>query len=223
MNQCSICKVSVHPQHEACPLCGKRLGASGSSATSYPKYAFNEGDAGFTMTRLLFFLMIAACAITVFINIFTFDQKPTPWSAIVVLSFLFLWRIIVIVRTRKANAGRKILGGYAILSAFLIGLDIYSGFLKWSTTYVIPFLTVFVAFVFTVLAMRGKKTLREYMGYLLAVFFISLCPAITFLLSLSTQAWSSLVAILYCFLTVVALIIFMGGNFRGEIKKRFHY
>jgi putative effector of murein hydrolase LrgA (UPF0299 family) len=161
--------------------------------------------------------------ISVFINVFTIAQEPSPWSVVVVLSLVFPWRVISILRTRKANAGRKILNSYVIVSAFLVALDIYNGFVKWSTTYVIPFLTIFVAFVFTILAVRSAKKLSEYLGNMLAVFFISLCPAIIHMFSLSTQAWSSLVALLYCLLTVTGLVIFMGGSFKEEIKKRFHF
>jgi hypothetical protein len=139
------------------------------------------------------------------------------------VSLVFSWRVIHIMQTKRANAGRKILSGYLIVSAFLVALDLFSGFLKWSTTYVIPFLTIFVALVFTILAVRGSKYLNEYLGNLLAIFFISLCPIIIYLFSLSTQAWTSMVAILYCLLTVVGLLLFMGKDFREEIKKRFHY
>jgi hypothetical protein len=215
--------VSVHPQHEDCPLCGHRLGAPVSSDTSYPCYGTAEHNAGFTVERFLLFFAIAASAITVFVNVFTYSLARSPWSVVVVLSFIFSWRAVSILRTKRANAGRKILSGYLILSAFLIALDRFSGFLKWSTTYVIPFLTIFVALVFTILAVRGSKYLNEYLGNLLAIFFISLCPILIYLFSLSTQAWASMVAILYCLLTVVGLFLFMGRDFRDELKKRFHY
>jgi hypothetical protein len=215
--------VNIHPQHEDCPLCGHRLGVPVSSDTSYPRYGTAEHNAGFTRERLLFFLMITASAITIFINIFTYDKVASPWSVFVMLSLVFSWRVIHIMQTKRANAGRKILSGYLIVSVFLVALDLFSGFLKWSTTYVIPFLTIFVALVFTILAVRGSKYLNEYLGNLLAIFFISLCPVIIYLFSLSTQAWASMVAILYCLLTVVGLLLFMGKDFREEIKKRFHY
>jgi hypothetical protein len=223
VNQCDKCKVSVHPQHENCPLCGHRLGEPVSSDTSYPCYGTAEHNAGFTRERLLLFLMITASAITIFINIFTYDKAASPWSVVVTLSLVFSWRVIHIMQTKRANAGRKIINGYLIVSAFLVALDLFSGFLKWSTTYVIPFLTIFIALVFTILAVRGSKYLNEYLGNLLAIFFISLCPVIIYLFSLSTQAWASMVAILYCLLTVVGLLLFMGKDFRKEIKKRFHY
>jgi hypothetical protein len=215
--------VDVHPQHENCPLCGRRLGAPVPSDTSYPCYGSAEHNVGFTVERFLLFLVITASAITIFINIFTYDKAASPWSLVVMVSLVFSWRVIHIMQTKRANAGRKILNGYLIVSAFLVALDVFSGFLKWSTTYVIPFLTIFVALVLTILAVRGKKYLNEYLGNLLAIFFISLCPVIIYLFSLSTQAWTSMVAILYCLLTVVGLLLFMGKDFRKEIKKRFHY
>ncbi|HCC35554.1 MAG TPA: hypothetical protein DEQ02_07965 [Ruminococcaceae bacterium] len=223
MNRCERCGVNVHPQHAVCPLCGRLLGEPRDAETSYPRYAEIGDKAGFTLAKLLLFLMISVSAVSVFINIFTFSHAPSLWSVIVLLSLVFVWRTIGFASSKKANAGMKILHSYAFTSAFLLGLDIFTGFGKWSTTYVIPFLTILVTFVYTILAVRSHKNFREYLGNLLAIFFISLCPVIIYLFSLSAQVWSCLVAILYCLLTVAGLAIFMGSSFKDELKKRFHF
>jgi hypothetical protein len=215
--------VSVHPQHEFCPLCGTRLGAPTRSATSYPRYAMAQRDTEFVLKRVLLFLGIATSAISIFVNAFTYDQAPSLWSIVVVLSFAFLGSVSGIVRNRRANLGRKIINLYVVVAVFLVAIDVFGGFRQWSTTYLIPFMTIFVALLFTILAACGDKHLNEYLGNLLAIFFISLCPVVIYLFSLSARGWSSAVAILYCLLTIVGLVLFMGRDFREEIKKRFHY
>lgn len=235
MNKCNSCKVSVYPQHGVCPLCGKQLEKPIQSETSYPEYAINRngvGFAGLTVKKLLLFSTIIASAVSVFINIFTLDKLDNInkiddilklWSVIVCASLISLWLIIRIILEKKVSVGRKIIYDYGVVSAYLIVLDICSGFSKWSTTYVIPFLTVAVAVVFTSIAISNNKNFREYLGVLIAVFFISFCPIIIYVFSLSTQAWTSFVAILYCLLTMTGLIIFSGGSFKHEMKKRFHF
>ena len=225
-NKCNSCKVSVYPQHTVCPLCGKKLTPpvqSLQSETLYPKYAVSRGYAGFTIEKLLLFATILASAVSIFINIFTLDEKLTLWSVIVSATLVSLWLVIHIILQKRVSVGRKIIYDYGVVSVYLIVLDIYSGFSKWSTTYVIPFLTVAVAVVFTSIAVSNNKNFREYLGVLIAVFFISFCPIIIFVFSLSKQAWTSFVAVLYCLLTMTGLIIFAGENFKQEIKKRFHF
>ena len=221
MNKCNGCNVAVHAQHRHCPLCGANLGQSGQSITAYPQYDNPTGKAVFTMQKLLLFLAIAASAITGFINIFA--QSSVPWSAFVFLSLFSTWLIADILRSKDITKGKKILNCYGVVFVLLIAIDALSGFNKWSTTYVIPFLTIAAALVFTILAMRNNKSFTQYLGCLLAVFFISLCPTAIYLFSLSTEAWSSLVAMLYCLLTVAGLWIFKGGSFKEEMKKRFYF
>jgi hypothetical protein len=204
-------------------LCGKRLGIQTYGATAYPLYVTLSEGVGFFIRKIFTFFVIAASAITVFINIFTYRNVPVLWSFVVAVSLIFTWHMVNVVVTRKSNTGRRLLNSYFAISIFLIVIDIYGGFLKWSTTYVIPFLTILLAFLFTVLAARSKKHFNEYMGNLLAIFIISICPILVYMFSLSTQGWSSMVAILYCFLTIVGLVLFMGRAFREEIKKRFYY
>jgi heme exporter protein D len=221
MNKCNGCNVTVHAQHRHCPLCGVKLGQSGQSITVYPRYDNPTGKAVFTMQKLLIFLAIAASAISGFINIFT--QTSFPWSAFVILSLFSIWLIVGTLRSKDINEGKKILNCYGVVFLLLVAIDAFSGFYKWSTTYVIPFLTIAVALVLTVLAMRSSKHFTQYLGCLIAVFFISLCPTAIYLFSLSTEAWSSLVAMLYCLLTVAGLWIFKGGSFKQEMKKRFYF
>ena len=223
MNKCISCGVKIHSQHSNCPICGKSLGQPVPSDTSYPRYMQCNDRDRFIIKKLFLFIAIVVCAISIFINLFTLDKALTLWSVVVSVSLISLWLIIYVTFENRFGVGRKILYNYAIIAAFLIVLDIFAGFSKWSTTYVIPFLTVAVAIVFTIMAASNKNNYRDYLGVLIAIFFVSLCPIIIFIFSFSTQAWTSFIAILYCLLTVLGLIIFSGRNFKQEIKKRFHY
>lgn len=223
---CNKCNIKVYSQHKECPLCGKRLGNPCQSDTSYPLYVAEGGQVRLTFEKFILFATITASVISVFINIFTLAEKLTLWSFTVTASLIAFWLIIHSLLMKKANIGRKIIYNYGIISAYLITIDALNGFSKWSTTYVIPFLTVAVAAVFTGLAasnINGGKNFREYSGILTAIFFISFCPVILFALSLSVKVWTSLISALYCLLTIIGLLIFAGKRFRHEIKKRFHF
>ncbi|MFZ2540038.1 MAG: DUF6320 domain-containing protein [Oscillospiraceae bacterium] len=223
MNKCANCKVNVYPQHSKCPLCGKFLGATEQSETSYPKYNILQSKGELTTKKILLFLTIISCSILIFINIFTWNNSMNFWSIIVSACLVSLWTIVQTLFSKKNSIGTKVLSIYAALSVLLIVIDVCSGFYKWSTTYVVPFMTMTVTIIFTFCALGGKKRFKEYLGYLIAIFFISFCPIITFVFSLSMQGWSSLVAMFYCWLTTVGFLIFSGNNLKREIKKRFHF
>ena len=225
MDKCINCKVSLYSQHNICPLCGKSLTdrETVTSETSYPRYIRTVGRGEFIIKKLFLFVTIVACAVSIFINAFTLGEKLILWSVIVSVSMISFWLIINITFGKRISIGKKILYDYGIISAFLIAIDIYADFGKWSTTYVIPFLTVAVAIILTIMAVSNRKNYRDYLGGLIAIFFVSFFPIIIFVFSFSTQAWTSFIAILYCLLTIVGLIIFSGRNFKQEIKKRFHF
>lgn len=225
MNRCEKCDVFVYPQHEACPLCGIALEKEVSvniSETVYPAYVPHGEKANFWI-KLLLFLSIATGLTCLFINIFTWDYEPRYWSPIVCASAAALCVIVFSIYSNTISPGGKLLNMYIAFIGCVFVIDICTGFDKWSTTYIVPFSTMTLTAIFTILAVRGKKRYEEYLGYLLAVFFISLCPILIFLFSLSQLAWTSFLAALYSFLTAIGLWIFSEKSFRSELKKRFHF
>lgn len=232
MRKCGTCHVTVHPQHENCPLCGRRLAAPDASGsivsdrnggTVYPAYSFDAEDARFSVKKLVLFLVIVVSAVSVFINIMTLDKAPVFWSAAVAASLAFLWCFMALVWAKTMGIGRKLIYIYGLIAVYLIVIDVFAGFTQWSTTYVLPFLTIAVVIVLTCIALSSNAKFNEYMGALLSIFFISLCPILIFLLSLSALAWTSFAAALYCLLTAIGLFIFKGRRFRREALKRLHF
>ena len=223
MNKCKCCKTDIYSQHDICPLCGKYLGTPAASETSYPEYVTKGNKDTFTIKKLFLFIIIIICTVSVYINVFTLGETLTFWSVIVSVSLISLWMMINLLLDKKLSIGLKIIYNYGIISFYIIFIDVCTGFLKWSTTYVIPFLTIAVTVIFTIMAIIYRESYREYLGLLISIFFISFCPVIIFIFSFSTKAWTGFIAILYCALTIAGLVIFSGRNFRQEIKKRFHY
>lgn len=175
----------------------------------------------FSVTKIFLFLTVSAIIILLTINLLTIQYFTRLWSLIPIASLLYAWITYKRVVLSKTHLGSKILVQFFSISVLLIVIDGCTGFTKWSTTYIIPFLSIALTLLLSIFATR-KSRWQEYMGYLLATFFISLSSFILFLLHLSNVIWTSVTAIVYTLLTVIGLIIFSDRKFKDEMKRRFH-
>lgn len=222
MTRCKHCNVIVDNQHRQCPLCSRILENSGQSITQYPKYqrVYHQMN-NFSSTKLFLFLTISAIIVLLTINLLTVQYYARLWSLIPITCLLYVWITLKKVILSNSRLGSKILIQFFSISVLLLVIDICSGFSKWSTTYVIPFLSIALTWLLSIFAAR-KSHWQEYIGYLLATFFISLSSFILLLFHLSNVNWTSVTAIVYTLLTVIGLIIFSDRKFKEEMKKRFH-
>lgn len=221
---CKSCNVTVHGQHSACPLCGRRLeGEPSASYTAYPIYSYPKGKKGFTIRNILLFLTIVACAVSLYINLFTLDDFVEFWAGTVTCSLLSCWMLANTIYSDRMSVGKKMLAAYGIVFILVFIIDLFSGFHKWSCTYVIPFMTGALTISYTGLALSGKKRYRDYLGYLIANFFISFVPLLLFLFGFSTRIWTSALSVFCSLITSIGLFIFSDERFKSELKKRFHF
>ncbi|HEX3038056.1 MAG TPA: DUF6320 domain-containing protein [Oscillospiraceae bacterium] len=222
MTRCKHCNVIVDSQHPQCPLCSRVLENSGQSITQYPNYkkVYYQMN-NFSVTKIFLFLTISVIVILLTINLLTIQHYACLWSLIPITCLLYVWITYRKVILSNSHLGSKILIEFFSLSVLLLVIDICSGFSKWSTTYIIPFLSIALTLLLSIFAAR-KSHWQEYMGYLLATFFISLSSFILFIFHLSSVVWTSVTAIVYTLLTVIGLIIFSDRKFKEEMKRRFH-
>jgi hypothetical protein len=227
MIKCSYCNVAIDSQHKNCPLCDKRLKNEGSSKTVYPSYQKSyQQIKAFTIYKLYLFLTIAAVIISITINLLTIETHVPLWSVIVTVTLLYVWITVRSTFLSKTHIGGKILIQFLSSSVLVVIYDIYGSFSKWSTNYAIPFLIVLSIMVITIIAIAKKSFTDDYdnyMGYLLATFFISLCPIVLFIFNLATVLWTSVIAFIYSLLTIIGLFVFSDKKFKEETKKRFHF
>ena len=221
--KCKNCHVNIADGLEKGPLWRKFVGKSAARLLGYPSYKEIEDKVSrHILRKLLLFLSIVGGVVSVFINIFTFSEQPMLWSLIVVVAWFALWLSVVVLSSKQINAAGKAIDMYGIISVLMVVVDSCTGFNKWSTTYVIPFLSIGLTLLITIITITKKSRFIEYFGYLLTTFFVSLTPLILIIFPLSNTIWTSLVSIVYSLLTTVGLIIFSDKDFKAEIKKRFH-
>lgn len=221
--KCNHCGVYVEPQHSQCPLCQKPMEAGSESDTLYPNYEWLYRDLKqFTLHKLFLFLTITMAIVSVLVNVFTLKSLNFLWSPIVAASLFYSWVTYRNTAFSRMNMGGKILIQFLSLSLLALVLDIFTGFSEWSTTYVMPFLSVAMTLLLTIMAVTRKKRYKVYMGYLIAAFFISLAPIFLFVFNVSMHIWTSVTAITFSVFTFLGMLIFSPRQFKTEMKKRFH-
>ena len=225
---CKNCHVSVADGHDRCPLCKQKIKDAKNTFEEYPNYSVTTNTApenNHLMRKILLFLSVAGGVISVFINIFTFSKVPFLWSAIAVVSLFSLWLGLITLTSKKLNIAGKALALCGLIAVIVVTVDACAGFAKWSTTYVIPFLSVALTLFITSITLTKKSRsfeYFEYFGYLLTTMFLSIIPIAIIIFPLSTVVWTSMISLIYSLLTTVWMIIFADERFKSEIKKRFH-
>ena len=190
----------------------------------YPDYAeAYKTSKKISMVKIVLFITVCLGIIFALINIFTYEINSFPWSVVADISLVAIWLVLLLSLSKRIKTGGKILGCFWILAFWIFLIDIFTGFGKWSTTYVVPFMTIIVTFLITLIALARRRLYKEYMGYLLIALFTGICPILLFAFFLSNLLWTCISAVVYSLLTIIGLLIFSDKNFKKEIIKRFHY
>jgi hypothetical protein len=228
IGKCEICGVSVNSPADRCPLCGKTgllpLGDTPDAEVDlgYPSYARPLPSRSAFAARLGAFSLICAGVVCSAVNLFTLASNPFPWAAIVIASGLFLWISLRLVLGATGRMGYRVWLEVLSLSLLLALIDGITGFSRWSTTYVIPFLILSGNLTVTLTAIFHRSRWVEYSGFLFAGLLISLLPVLGFPLGLSLKLWPPVVSALFSALALVGFAVFSLGRFRIEAKKRLH-
>lgn len=224
--KCINCSVTVISRHHRCPLCGAPVEPCEADHMRdnelYPEYPEQKESKLDKVKRAGLFITIAFSSIAVFVNLFSLTIHQSFWSFIVVSCLFYAFISLKTVSSKKIHTGTKFLFQLIMLSFLAVIIDVFSGFSKWSTTYVIPLLSTASSFVITVFAASKKALYKEYLGYILTSLLISIVPAVLCIFSLSLQAWVGYAALLFSLLMLFGLYVFADKDFKRELRKRFH-
>lgn len=225
--KCKSCNIDIITSSNYCPLCKCTLPLDSENTEhakrltpmlEYPHYLKVKPDLRSTH---FFFIEFCLSLLCLFVNFFTFDKRPYFWSVEVISGFLFLHKSFFIWTSSIKNAGAKVILQFFWLSQLILVIDLVNGFSGWSLEYVIPWFSVGITFIITVLAMRKKENYTEYAGYMISSFFIAVLLAAVSLLPITEGKWGLLVALLYALLTFFALYLFSKPQLKNELKRRF--
>ncbi len=224
MNRCNKCNVDVYQSDSRCPLCKtpfEEYNEENNAVVRYPEYQRLIKRRS-KLWKVPTFVSIVAIFITVYINIFTYNQGDILWAGIVTTALIYINGVIKVLKSKSKRYGAKVLLNYLLLSMLLVALDVFTGWMYWSTNYVFPFLTIAVSLYLTILAIRSKQLFSEYFGYILVVMLISFIPIPIYLLGFADRLWGVFIAAIACAIISIGLFLFADKQLKQEMIKRFH-
>jgi hypothetical protein len=220
MRICNQCGVSINSEETSCPLCGQDTSAIDTKAIkAYPEVSYKIIKD--FLYRLFAFLSIAIGGISVFLNLYT--SPKTPWSLIVIVSLLYLWGIYFYNIKRYKNRGQSLLMQTIGICMMVFTIDLSTGFSKWSTSFVLPFVILSASIMGSILVLTKPFKIYEYLVYEVALIILGVIPFILFLFELTTVSWPSIACLIGSILVLLSIFLFSDRDAIQEVKRRLHY
>lgn len=217
MRICTNCHVNCIGSDRHCPLCGSPLADEGPSEYAYPVYRIKKHILG----KILASAGLSAVFIMLFINYFTWQDAPYPWSAAASLGILLLYLFARTWTSRRPSLGAKLFLSFIFSMVIIVYLDCVTGFDGWSTSYVIPISSSVFTIVLTILTMTGRKHYPSFFSYMMVFMIISLLSPLLCLLSLAKIRWLGMLPLLCGLICFTTLAIIRKRDLSSELKKRF--
>lgn len=223
MRTCKHCKITVNAPRKLCPLCQGQLkrdpDTSDTEEESFPiiRTYYQQFSLFF---RILMMISIAACAVSVVLNLLFFNS--VWWSFIVLAGIVFMWLTVVTAVKKRKNLPKNILYQIVLISLIVWLIDFFTGWLKWSVNYVIPALCLFSMIAIAVIAKIQRYIINEYAVYLLIDGIFCLAPLLFLCTHITTVIWPSLISIASSIVFLSGVLIFTGLNLKSELKRRLH-
>lgn len=224
MKKCKHCNLFHDTDRKTCPLCFEILEIVDDKEVINPPYPNPKTPQPRynVFLRIITFITIIGIFSSVLINAITYRKTPTLWSVIVVLGLLYLWVLLRSTFRSKSNVPMRLVLQMLTLSILTIGIDLVTGFIRWSLNYVIPFLSMASLLSIISLLIGSSVRFGDYLLYLLAAIILGFIPIIVWLFKQSTVLWPSLAAASLSFVTIIGMIVFADKRTKEELKKRFH-
>lgn len=220
MKYCSSCKVTIQNNRSKCPLCESELATKGDDfECDYPAVPVTGKTE--KNTRALIFCTAVLVAACVLVDIFT--SQVTHWSILAGIGLLYLWLSIRFIKKSRRNIGLLALIQVFGISTLSFFIDSATGYYRWSTNYVIPFVIISAAGLLSLVLVLRPKRFRDYILYQIGISVLGVAVSVTSLLDRHTTAWTGIVGVAYSGLTLLGIIVFTSRKTKHELRKRFHF
>ncbi len=225
MKYCEKCKVYVPSTREHCPLCQRPLTqAPDQSPSFYDEEVFPYLPTIYHQHNLLIrtalFLSVVACVLCLTLN---FLLMPDNWWSLFVLAGVgAAWLTVAQAIRKRSSFCKHVLYQVVTIALVAVLFDLLTGFLRWSTTYVIPALCLFAMVVIGITAVIRRLRINDYIIYMLLSALFGIVPLIFLPLNLVTASWPTVIAAAAGIIYLAGLVLFIGRDTWRELLRRLH-
>lgn len=225
MKACNACHVHVQTASSFCPLCGTELLPGEAPKINPPPNMYpdlSKAKARYDLvTRILLFISIFGCAISVLINLLVMPRFL--WSLIVVASVVYCWLAIPPMVRRGVNFASQIVVTVLLTSTLAIALDFIIGYRGWSVTYVLPALLSAGIAATAIMALFNRTNWAQFVLYQVLVGVFGFLPLVFYMVGLAQNMVMVLVTAGLALASLLITLIFGDRTIKSEFKRRFHF
>lgn len=219
MNKCYRCNVSINSNASKCPLCNSNIERNEPIEGVFPiiPSLYTKNAIFFKLLLLASFLGCIICSI---INYFVSGE--IDWAWFVIAGIVCFW-VTFIIGIKKRNHFMKLLFSevmMVLISSFL--WDYFTGWNKWSVTYVLPFLCIAYITILFFLRLFMKDVFKDYVIYIYINSLIGLIPLYFVLSRTINNNLPSIACVLFSICSILTLAIFNHHQMMNELERRLH-
>ncbi len=219
---CSRCKVKVLDHTEYCPLCGgvlkKDTKVDKRRPMGYPDVY------GLTRKRnLALRILLAICVVAGFLLLATnYMIGGRWWSVIPCIAILYGYVVFSLYFNPTNGYMKRIIWTFVLTLAFMIALDICTGFYRWSINYCLPLALLLYNIAGIVLMIVNHRRWESYMIFLMTAIFVGFVPLGLIHFKVVTEPILSQSVFISSVCIFLGTLIIGGGRARTELGRRFH-
>lgn len=219
MKNCYKCNVSVKTSLDECPLCHNTLDNKKKVDDVFPLiptlYTKHK-----LLLRIMLFLSVFGSAVCLVINYLVVSK--VRWSLFVVAGITSFWATFITGINKRKNFIKMLFAEVIVIILFSLVWDYFTGWLRWSITFVLPFLCIAYIVVIIFARIFLKHRLKEYIIYIYLNCLIGLLPLIFLLRNVVNIRWPSILSIIFSVFSILVLAIFNRRQVKDELTRRFH-
>lgn len=233
MKYCKSCKVASLDEVGRCPLCESVLvdlpddpdyskmkeSLSMLEEDRYPDVVISKTSYSL-VKRIYSFLAILIIGASIAMDILTVTD--VSWSIISIAAVLYGWTLIYHAIRTNVHIGSKIFVQAISASVFIVLVDWFTVFERWSVNYVVPQILLLSNVAIFILMMINRMVWREFVFYQLAVSVIGLVPIGLIVFDVVTRPLASIVCIIVSAVILIGTVIFGDKTVKSELIRRFH-
>lgn len=134
-----------------------------------------------------------------------------------------MWLALAVAFYKRYNLLKNAMWQLVVVTAVCTVWDFMTGWRGWSVDFVFPVVSIVIIISMLIISKIYYRHPKQYMIYfVMAAGYGLFFPLIFILTGLVNVTAPSVISIVFSFLTLTALILFKGREFREEMEKTFH-
>lgn len=218
MTYCKQCQTSVKGEWAICPLCQKPLEKEENAPSSFlsPPLRFSRQK----ITRR--FINISFWAVILYFIaqwIWSFEFFGLQY---VVFGLMVSWILMIILIRKRRNIVKAILYILIFLSLISLYFDYRNGWISWSTTFVIPILSIAALLAIWISVELVDLKAEDYVLYLQLSAIVGVVPLLFLAMNWVGHPVPSLISVIASLLTLITVFNKHKTKIKNELEKRMH-